>query len=109
VGAKEFLQSAGAEVELHELAERGLAGAVRDVNLEIRTGEVCLCGCLSRLGKSWYSPSQPIVPAQEHARRHHEAGYIGTGRQLHRNYLRIGQLPCPSMKQANPKLSATAE
>ncbi|MFC3209260.1 quaternary amine ABC transporter ATP-binding protein [Aquamicrobium soli] len=51
-GAKEFLDKAGAVASSEELSRNGLVGAVRAVNLEVRTGEIFVIMGLSGSGKS---------------------------------------------------------
>lgn len=51
-GAKEFLDKAGAAVSGEELSRNGLVGAVRAVDLEVRTGEIFVIMGLSGSGKS---------------------------------------------------------
>ena len=51
-GAKEFLGKAGAAVSGEELSRNGLVGAVRAVDLEVRTGEIFVIMGLSGSGKS---------------------------------------------------------
>lgn len=51
-GAREFLDRAGASAGSEELARNGLVGAVRAVDLEVRTGEIFVIMGLSGSGKS---------------------------------------------------------
>ena len=51
-GAREFLDKAGGTVGSEELARNGLVGAVRAVDLEVRTGEIFVIMGLSGSGKS---------------------------------------------------------
>ena len=50
--AREFLDGAGADTGLDALRRQGLVGAVRDVNLEVREGEIFVIMGLSGSGKS---------------------------------------------------------
>ncbi|MGB3831065.1 MAG: betaine/proline/choline family ABC transporter ATP-binding protein [Mesorhizobium sp.] len=50
--AREFLDGAGADTGLDALRRHGLVGAVRDVNLEVREGEIFVIMGLSGSGKS---------------------------------------------------------
>ncbi|MBO3761805.1 betaine/proline/choline family ABC transporter ATP-binding protein [Ciceribacter sp. L1K22] len=51
-GAREAVGAAGGKPNPEELARAGLVGAVRDVNLEVRTGEIFVIMGLSGSGKS---------------------------------------------------------
>jgi glycine betaine/proline transport system ATP-binding protein len=51
-GAREFLDKAGAATGTEELSRNGLVGAVRAVDLEVRTGEIFVIMGLSGSGKS---------------------------------------------------------
>ena len=51
-GAKAFLRAQGTAIDDEKLAEAGLIGAVRDVNLAVRQGEIFIIMGLSGSGKS---------------------------------------------------------
>ncbi|WP_416797464.1 quaternary amine ABC transporter ATP-binding protein [Ciceribacter azotifigens] len=51
-GAREMLRGVGGKPGVEELAEAGLVGAVRDVNLEVKSGEIFVIMGLSGSGKS---------------------------------------------------------
>ncbi len=51
-GAREFLDGAGTQADIGALRRNGLVGAVRNVNLEVREGEIFVIMGLSGSGKS---------------------------------------------------------
>lgn len=51
-GAREALRAGGGKPGIEDLAEAGLVGAVRDVNLEVKSGEIFVIMGLSGSGKS---------------------------------------------------------
>lgn len=51
-GAQDAVRAAGGKPKMQDLAAAGLIGAVRDVNMEVRTGEIFVIMGLSGSGKS---------------------------------------------------------